>query len=339
MDIVFLSPLTESYGIENFAETTREILRETDLLFSMVCLQENSVDNLLLTEAVESNKNFLVNALEKMIVAIKALGQRFSNIATRLVTSNKAWIAKAKSMDIAASVSDRFTYEIFPYWKAEGKLRNYQFPEFKETPEFIQELSNMDEFKMKYFKDLHITTDGKTEFNPKEFFQGGHTKIKMNKAIFMSQVSNMISFVETYDELAKSINVRNNKIMEFIKSIINKIRSGSLRESNEILTTINTLLEQGDAPSTTNNIDDKPTDPNKPDGREEGKDSNKAGKDVIKAREAYNKLIYSINSARMGVAESCYNAYANAIHQAINNKPQTEPAKQAQPQPTNKPTK
>jgi hypothetical protein len=321
MDTLIISPLNETYGIENFSETTREILRETDSLFNILYLQENYADQIFLTEAVENNKNILIKGLEKLIEAIKILGQKFITLATRLVTQNKGWLDKAKAANISETVSEKFSLDIFPYWKMESKLRNYPFPEFKETPEFIQELGNLDEFRQKYFKDLHVTTDGKTEFQPKEVFQGGHTQIKMDKKVFLEQYSNMIKYIETYDDLSKSINTRNTKIMEFLKNSVNKIRTTTFRESNELLTTINTLLEQ-DGPTTSSNIDDKQDpksqDPNKPDKREEGKDPDKVSKDLVKARESYNRLVYSINSARMGVAEACYNAYAKAIHLGIN---------------------
>lgn len=322
MSEIIITHSDNSYGIENFSEITREIIRETENLFNNVYLKENCSDHLFITEATENNKNILIEALKKLIAAITALSRKFMTLANKLITKNKAWLAKVKAKSaIGDKVPDNFKAEVYPYWRGEDKLRNYRFPEFRETPEFLEELKDVESFKQKYFKDLYITENGKTEFNPKAVFQGGTKKVVMNKKMFLEQYPNMVKYVESYAELARSINTRNNKIIEFLNNSIRKIRSAVFRESNEFLDTVNMLLEQ-DGPVTSNTVDkqEQPSgsdDPNKPDKREEGKDPNQITKNMVNAREQYNRIVYSINSARMGVAESCYNAYVRLIHSAI----------------------
>ena len=324
MEEVVITHSDNSYGIENFSGVTREIIKETESLFNIVYLKETYAETLFLNEAVENSKNILIKAFEKMIEAIKTLSNKFITLANRLVTRNKAWLEKVKSQgDLARKIPDNFSVEIYPYWKGESKLRNYKFPDFQESPEFIEELKDTETFKQKHFKDLYVNIDGKTSFEPKIVFQGGPNKITMNKTLFMQQYQNMVKYIEGYDELAKSINVRNNKIIEFLNNSIRKIRTAVFRESNEFLDVVSTLLEQ-DGPATSNNIEkqedgnkNNQDDPNKTDKREEGKNADQLTRNMIKAREEYNRIVYSINSARMGVAEACYNAYVKLVHSAI----------------------
>lgn len=318
MDTIVISHSDNSYGIENFSEATRQIIGETNSLFDKVYLKENYSGHLFLTEAVENNKNFLISAFEKLIQAIRTLSQKFITLANKLVTRNRSWLEGVKNLQQnTGKIPDNFKVEIYPYWRGESKLRNYRFPEFQESPEFIEELKDIDAFRQKHFKDLYVTADGKTEFQPKVVFQGGNQKVTMDKRMLLQQLGNMIKYVDGYSDLAKSINDRNNRIIEFLNNSIRKIRTAIFRESDELLDTVNTILEQ-DGPVTSNNIDNgNKEDPDKEDKREEGKDASKLTKDMIAARESYNRIVYSINSARMGIAEACYNAYVKTIHSAI----------------------
>jgi len=305
----------DSYDPENFSETTREILREIDSMFDKVYMQEYYPNNPILTEAINQQKETFISALKKLIDAIQYFSKKFMSIARKLVDTNKIWTQKMKNKNLEKVVPRNFLIEIYPYWLGESKLRNYRFPEFRESPEFYSELEDLESFKKKYFQDLYVNIDGKTLFNPKVAFQGGDRKIKMNKRMFIQRYDTMMKFVEEYADIANSINVRNNKIIELLNSTINKIRTAVFRESNEIMDTINMLLEQDGGPATSSNVSSD--DPNKPDRREEGKDSNRAVRQMVKARETYNRLVYSINASRMGVAEACYNAYVKAIHAAL----------------------
>jgi len=351
MERVYLSPMNESYGLENFYEVNRSFMMETEIYFNNLYIQETYAEEMLLTEAIDASRNALVVAIQKFIHAIESMSRKFMTIVSRLVTTNKAWVAKTKVIDVHAKVDNKFTLEIFPYWRRENELRNFKFPEFQETPEFMAELNDVDAFQRKYFKQLYLRDNqGKEVWSPMQYFQGGYVKVRIDKETFLEEFENMISYVETFKSLAETIDTGTKAIGAGLRKFASEMMNATLpadvkNESNQLLATINMLLEQGEEntePATTSTVEkttaapdapasSKTVDPNaKPedkraaenkvrrDALRKRQEKAKQLKDVARARKTFDSIRYAINSSRMSVAESCYNAYVWAIHSAVN---------------------
>jgi len=312
-----------NYHPSSFDFINSDLIKETNILYSHTMLLEfanNSYEERLILEAITDIKNSLISAMQKLYEIIKNLNAKFQNFITRLVSGNKKWIEKIKAELDENTINDKFSYEIFPYWKNSSKLLSYKFPDFQENNvDFLEELKDEDKFKEKYFKDLFITVDGKTTFDPKTFFRGSDKKVSINKKELLAHLKYIITFVENYSELTRPIVDRNNKLLEILNKGLSKIKTAPLKESNMILETVLTLLEQGDKPITTKDIDKNSIGDTKnpeQDKRIGEKDPNIDVKTEATIRQTYNKICYQINSARMMIAEENYNSYVTLLNNA-----------------------
>ena len=297
------------------------VVKESDLFEYTIHLIEtvtNSYDKSLLEATLVETKNRIIASLQKLFEIIKNLSEKFKNYVIQLVNSNAKWIAELKTNLNEESISDKFKYNMYPYWKNKDKLLAYRFPEYMDSnTELIEDLKDETAFKEKYFKDLFVTIDGKQSFDPKAFFRGAPNKITIGKKELIPQLNNMISYLEKYKELTKNIIDRNNKILDLLNKTINKAKAAPMNETNMILETVCLLLEQEEGPTTSNKIDDKSSNTDAVDDKNKDTKNNEPGmKDAIDSQQIYNRIIYPINSARMIISEETYDEYAKCLHAA-----------------------
>jgi hypothetical protein len=327
-DAIHLYSYHESYGAPFIQGSYRNIIREVESISSKTYLFEtatNEYQRYLINEAVETNKGFLVQKFEKLIQIIQDLAKKFVDMASSLITKNAQWLVNLKNNMKLENIPEDYSFSIFPYWKNDNKLINYRFPEFQESDAgFLASLGDEEEFKHKYFKDLYITKNGEEVFDPKTVFRGSETIIIMTKQILISQYPEMLYFVNDYKNVITIITDRNNRIIEFLKRTVSKIRGTLFKEGNYLSNTISILLEQdAAAPTTSADIEKEKEKDNgvpKDDQREEGNSDAQDGKQNMNefaARETYKRIVYSVNSARMIVVENCYNDYLRALFLAI----------------------
>lgn len=317
-----------SYMTHEYQLGVSEILYETATLLEKTELFEYASDEYsynVLFEDATAIKTGIVNAINKLIEIIKGLTLKFQNMALTLVAKNKKWLEGIKDVVQKDTVSDNFTFEMFPYWTVTSKVINYNIPEFTETSEeFLNLLNDADAFRSKYFKDLYVTKDGKSTFDPNTAFRGGKTeKIAINKATFLSKAESMINFVETYSETVKKIINKNNSIIDILKRAVSKIRTAPIQESvDDFVDTIHTLLEAESTalePATSTSIATVDKD-NKDSEKKENTTDKSDVKKITHSRQQYATLCYEVNSARMRIMEETYNAFVKCLMSAKHSK-------------------
>lgn len=210
-------------------------------------------------------------------------------------------------------------------------LLNTQVPDFQENDEFYELLNAPESFTEKYFKQLYVSIDGKNVYNPKVAFQGKSSeKVSINKEELLPLIEGMVTFISTYNEKVKDVIKKNNHITEVLNKAVSMIKRAPVTESSNCIgNTIIKLLE-ADEPATTATIDDADK---KKDGlagddkREEGGEKTQASdiKDISVERQAYAKICYGVNSAKMSAMEGAYNAYVKCL-MAAKNSTKKEPA-------------